>query len=253
MKREIQKVPMCSLRGLFTSSEAHKLFYISKKNKGGTLMRVKYLILGSLMLTILIPRYVLAEERYHNRHFYVTAKPGIYSPQTNDLDGFDTGFNGEVAFGFQPSRYFAVELGSGYFNTDGAVTFSGTNFAERDKLDLYIIPVTITAKLIIPFKKFEFFGLGGVGAYYVWGDMKAKGTVDGISYSAELDGSDVVFGGYVGLGVHYNITPRFFVGVEGKYLWTDRAEPEDDFFDDDLGVRFKLDGILATAVLGFRF
>jgi outer membrane protein W len=77
--------------------------------------------------------------------------------------------------------------------------------------------------------------------------------VNGIPVSVELDGEDIVFGGYLGLGVHYNITPRFFVGVEGKYLWTDRANPKDEYYDESLGVKFKLDGILATAVLGFRF
>jgi opacity protein-like surface antigen len=225
----------------------------SGKKKGRTFMGVKYLILGSLMLTILIPQYVLAQGRFLDRNFYITAKPGIYSPQTNDLDGFDTGFNGEVAFGFQPIRYFAVELGTGYFNTEGTATFSGFNYAERDKFDLHVIPFTLTGKLILPFKKFEFFGLGGVGAYYVWTDVEARGTVNGIPVSVELDGEDIVFGGYLGLGVHYNITPRFFVGVEGKYLWTDRANPKDEYYDESLGVKFKLDGILATAVLGFRF
>jgi len=62
----------------------------SKKNKGRTLRRAKYLILGSVMLTILIPQYVLAQEKYHHRDFYTTAKPGIYSPQTNDLEDFGT-------------------------------------------------------------------------------------------------------------------------------------------------------------------
>jgi opacity protein-like surface antigen len=229
----------------------------SVKNKKGTHLRVKYLLLGTLMLTTLIPQYVFGQEKHHDRDFYITAKPGIYAPQTNDLDGFDTGFNGEIAFGFQPIKYFAVEVGTGYFNTEGRESFAGViggrNIVERDELDLHIFPVTVTAKIILPFKKFEFFGLGGVGAYYVWGDMRAKGTIGGVPFYAESDGSDMVVGGHLGLGVHYNITPRFFVGAEGKYLWTSRAEPEEDFFDDSLGLKFKMDGILATAVVGFRF
>jgi hypothetical protein len=229
----------------------------SGKNEGRTRRRAMYLILGSLMLTILVPQYGLAQEKYHHRDFYVTAKPGIYSPQTNDLDGFDTGFNGEIAFGFQPIKYFAVELGTGYFNTEGKESFAGTsnglNVTERDKFYFHVFPVTLTAKLIIPYKKFEFFGLGGGGAYYVWADIRAKGTINGTRFYEELDGSDVVLGGYLGLGIHYNITPRIFIGAEGKYLWTSRADPEEDFFDDSLGVKFKLDGILATAVVGFRF
>jgi len=83
--------------------------------------------------------------------------------------------------------------------------------------------------------------------------VKARGTIDGRPFSEELDGDDVVFGGYLGLGVHYNMTRWMFVGAEGKYLWTDRAKPEDVFFGVPFGVKFKLDGILATGVLGFRF
>jgi len=41
----------------------------SKKNKGRTLRRAKYLILGSVMLTILIPQYVLAQEKCHTGIF----------------------------------------------------------------------------------------------------------------------------------------------------------------------------------------
>jgi hypothetical protein len=31
--------------------------------------------------------------------FYMDFNPGVYSPQSSDLDSFDTGFNGEIAFG----------------------------------------------------------------------------------------------------------------------------------------------------------
>ena len=44
---------------------------------------------------------------------YFVFKGGIYSPQTNDLDGFDTGFNGELAIGHYFDKNWAVELGAG--------------------------------------------------------------------------------------------------------------------------------------------
>lgn len=216
-------------------------------------MKVRPILLVVLMLMILIPQQVSAQYR----NFYITVKPGIYSPQTNDLEGFDTGFYGEIAAGYQFFKYFAVELGTGYFNTKGRESFvgmiDGFNVAQRDRFYFDVLPVTLTAKLIIPYKRFEFFGLGGVGGYYVWANIKTRGTVDGIPFSERFHGDDLVFGGYLGLGVHYNITPWIFVGAEGKYLWTGRAEPEEGFFDDSLGIKFKLNGILATGVLGFRF
>ncbi len=221
-------------------------------------MRVKYLVLAGLMLTILIPQYVSAQgSAQDNKLFYVTLKPGIYSPHTSDLEDFNTGFYGEMALGFRPIKYFAAELGVGYFHTDAtqssAGTINGFGFTQRDKFDIDVLPVTFTAKLIFPYKKFEFFGLGGVGAYIVWASLEAKGTINGIPFSEKLSGNDSTFGGYLGLGIHYNITPRIFVGAEGKYLWTDRAKPKTELFEIPLEFRFKLNGVLATAVLGFRF
>ena len=53
-------------------------------------------------------------------------------------------------------------------------------------------------------------------------------------------------GGYLGGGIHYKIAPKIFVGIEGKYLWTEEAKFTSV-------VNFKLDGIISTAVIGFRF
>jgi opacity protein-like surface antigen len=54
-------------------------------------------------------------------------------------------------------------------------------------------------------------------------------------------------GGFLGAGIHYNITRNIFLGVEGKYLWTDKVKL------DDLDLKFSMDGIIATAVVGIRF
>jgi hypothetical protein len=53
--------------------------------------------------------------------------------------------------------------------------------------------------------------------------------------------------------VHYNITPRFFVGAETKYLWTNDAKLKGDILTVPVEVKFNLNGIIATAVLGLRF
>ncbi len=57
----------------------------------------------------------------------------------------------------------------------------------------------------------------------------------------------------MGGGLHYNITPGIFVGVEGKYLWTDKAKLKDEAYGVPLEAKFKMDGLIATAVIGFRF
>jgi opacity protein-like surface antigen len=91
------------------------------------------------------------------------------------------------------------------------------------------------------------FGLGGAGVYIVSGPYDYHYDDD---YHYDYD---AVLGGYLGGGLHYNITPGIFVGVEGKYLWTDKAKLRDEVYGIPLEAKFKMDGIIATAVIGIRF
>ena len=56
----------------------------------------------------------------------------------------------------------------------------------------------------------------------------------------------------MGGGLNINITRNLFIGVEGKYLWTDKVDG-DEVFGIPSEAKFKMDGIIATAVIGFRF
>jgi len=200
---------------------------------------IKIIFMVVLVLTFLIPINVFAKSP-----FYIEFKPGIYSPQSSDLD--DVGFNGDIALGYRFSRNIAAEFGIGYFYTE---------YEGREEFDMDVYPVTLTLKAILPYKKWEFFGLAGGGAYIVSGafddDYDYHHHHHDDYYDDYYDDDDydydVRLGGYLGAGIHYNITRRIYVGVEGKYLWTDKVE-----FDDP-GVKFNLDGIIATAVIGIKF
>jgi outer membrane protein W len=176
---------------------------------------------------------------------YFVVKAGIYAPQEkwDVLDAgvfeysLDTGFNGELAFGHYFNRNWAIELGAGYFQTSG----DDTSFGVKSKSSIDVMPLTLAIKGIIPADKFEIYGIGGIGAYFLWADEK----LNGISFGDE----DILFGGFLGAGLNYNITPTAFLGLEGKYLWTDKA----DLSDSGWRQKHKLDGWLATFNVGFRF
>ena len=203
--------------------------------------------MGVLVLAFLIPIDVFAQSP-----IYIAFKPGIYSPQSGDLDGFDNGFSGEVAFGYRLNPNIAAEIGFGFFNTEGEKTVGGATYVGREfNIDVY--PVTFTLKAILPYKKWEFYGLGGAGVYIVsrpYGDDYYHDHHHHHDHDYEYD---AIFGGYLGAGINYNITPRIFVGVEGKYLWTDKVKLEYGEFGAPLEVEFRMDGIIATAVIGIRF
>jgi opacity protein-like surface antigen len=208
-----------------------------------------------LMLAVLacvVPSYVLAQGAN-----YITLKPGIYLPQSSDLEAFDTGFNGEIAFGHRFNPNFAAEMGIGYFNTEadfGAVgQVSGISYSLQEKDSFYAVPITLSLKGIVPVDRWEFFGMAGIGLYYVNGDADVSGTVGGTSAGISLGDSDTVFGFHLGLGFHYNIDPTWFIGAEGKYIWTDDAKLSGNLQGLPIAVNFDMDGIIATAVLGFKF
>ena len=216
---------------------------------------VKSIFMVVLVLTFLIPINVFAQPP-----FYITFKPGIYSPQSGDLDGFDTGFSGEIAFGYRFNPNIAAEFGIGYFNTEGEKTVVGATYVDREEFDINVSPVTFTLKAILPYKRWEFFGLGGAGVYFVSGPYDYHYDDyyyhhddyhhhDHHHYDYDYD---AVLGGYLGGGLHYYITPQLFIGVEGKYLWTDKVE-EDEVFGIPSEAKFKMNGFIASGVIGFRF
>jgi len=206
-----------------------------------------------LILTILLPLYVSAQ----NNKFYIAAKPGIYSPQTNDLEDFDTGFTGEIALGLKFNKYASVELGSGYFQTKGeqseAGFVNGYSYSAQADEKIGVVPVTLTLKGIYPINKWEIYALGGIGLYFVSGDLDLDMRINGYPFSASFSDRDTIFGGHLGLGFHYNITPRFFIGAETKYLWTGEAKLKDTFYGVPVEAKFNINGIAAMAVIGVRF
>lgn len=200
----------------------------------------------ALIVFLFLPLAVGAQTAPSKMPNYFVAKLGMYAPQDKwdvlDLGVFeyslDKGFNGELTYGYYFNRNWAMELGLGYFNTSGDAYFFGP-LASKSSID--VMPLTVAVKGIIPADKFEIYGLGGLGAYFLWADEK----LNGIKFSDE----DILFGGFLGGGISYNVTPAAFVGLEGKYLWTDKASLSDWIWRQ----KHKLDGWIATFNVGFRF
>jgi opacity protein-like surface antigen len=220
--------------------------------KRSSVLAVKLSVVVALVLAVLIPSQASAQP------FYATLKAGIYSPQTGHNDDFQTGPYGEVAVGWRFHRHFAAEMGLGGFYTEAKDRFSfPAGIIGEEKAEVSVTPITFTLKAILPYRKWEFFGLGGVGVYFVYADFRSRVQVSGpatlLLADLDDDDDDAVFGAHLGLGFHYNITPNVFVGAEGKYLWTGKANMDDASTGLSSLSEFKLNGILATAVLGFKF
>lgn len=180
---------------------------------------------------------------------YFTLKGGIYSPQSNDLEEFDTGFNGELSFGYYFHRNFALEIGVGYFQTQAS--FIGFDpilgvWSEEDKITT--VPLTLTAKGVYPTQYVDVFGGAGIGLYFASGESDL--LIGAFPFS--FDDSDTVFGFHLGLGANFSITENVFFGIEGKYLWAG-AKFEEDILGIPVDLDADLDGYTVTANIGFRF
>ena len=174
---------------------------------------------------------------------YVAAKIGIFSPQGDSLNDFDTGFNGGLVFGYRVN-HFALELEAGYFETKGP----GTVVASESPLvvvpgnvEISVIPIALTYKFVYPIAIFEPFLEVGAGVYMT--DIDLSGG--GVSFSDSHTSPGV----HVGLGANLNITQKLFLGIEGRYLWVD----EHQYVLGQIPVNVTIGGVIATVNVGYRF
>jgi outer membrane protein W len=180
--------------------------------------RTYFAFIGFFILLSLFPYSSMGQDKPN----YAVLRGGAYFP-TGDLE--NEGYGGEIAFGHYFLRNFAAELGSGYYHTDQ----NGGN--------IRIAPFTITAKGILPFETSELYVGLGAGRYLIDSDI------------TDFDDHKWISGGHIVAGYDYNITPNYFIGIEGKYIMTEHAE----FESGSRKLSIDLDGITVMASAGIRF
>lgn len=160
---------------------------------------------------------------------YIVLRGGTYTFMDSLKDAnLATGFDGELAYGRYILPNLILEGAAGYFH-DGVNKGYGN--------DVKGIPVTLTAKGVYPIKRFDLFAGAGVGVYFAKLHAKLGETV--------TNANKTIPGGHAVIGSYYNFTSSLFAGVEGKCIFTEKA---------DFGtLRSSLNGFAATASLGYRF
>ena len=176
---------------------------------------------------------------------YLVLKGGMYSPQNEKLYNFDSGFNGELAFGHYFNKNLALEVASGFFQTRATRSASSEFTSAEATLDFNLVPLTGALRAVIPLGAFELYGLGGGGAYFLWTDTSV--STNNRSSSSSDKYNQTLAGGFLGAGASIKISPTVFLGLEGKYLWTTNLSL------DNLETDINLNGIQATLNLGFLF
>lgn len=135
--------------------------------------------------------------------YYASARVGLYAPQASDMKSFNNGLVTEMQFGRRLHENFAAEAGIGWFA-------SSTDEVAGNKATLSVIPLTATAKGILPFGNAELYGLGGLGVYFSSIELK--------SALGKISDDDTSLGFHVGVGGQYALTQNLSLGVEGRYV-----------------------------------
>ena len=201
-----------------------------------------------VLIVLFVGVFASSDALAQSQQFYMALKPGAFFPQ-GDIEDWDTGFSGELAFAKRYSNNLAVELNVGWYNLDESERVSGVingvTYSAGASADLDIFPFALTVKGILPFDRFELYGLAGIGAYFARAEVKGSATVNNLFYRASDSDSGYAAGFTIGLGFNVNVSPSWFIGVEGKYLFTSDVTL--------FGVDTNLNGIIALGVIGYRF
>jgi opacity protein-like surface antigen len=199
------------------------------------------LFLPAIVLALAAARPAMAEDTGTRQ--YVSLKLGAYFPMHDDTEDFDPGFNGEIYYGRYFRNNYAAELGMGFFKSDGEVTTAtGSLDATLDVIDF-----AYTFKWVVPVGKLELFVGPGIGLYFA----KSNFTVSSGTVTTNVESDwNTGFGLHVLAGMNYDFRADWFLGLEGKYIFVktkDSIIPQGDAFGSHL------DGVVASAVLGWRF
>jgi opacity protein-like surface antigen len=214
---------------------------------------IRYLVLTVLMMAV--PAVGLADsssgksESYHN---YGKVYAGL-NDFTGDLDdaGYDANFDGGVAYGRYLTPFLVIEGAVDIFGTNQDLhgsTVTAGSYKREDSIGVLALLATIKGEF--PLGPLTLFGGGGGGVYFL--------SLDSDITTANLgefnkDETDNVFGFHVVAGANYNITSRFFLGLQGLYRWTEDIDINKSAATVPVIVEGDLNGYTVTINAGFRF
>ena len=158
---------------------------------------------------------------------YLVVKPGGYCFDGDLKDEHHVvGFYTQLVYGYKLHPNFALQGEMGYLHSG----ISGGN-------DITEVPIALSVSGIYPYRNFELFIGGGLGMYFT----QYKGNLNHVP----VDDKDDVFGGHLFIGADYNMGTKFFIGMEGKYIFTAKAEYS--------GEKVNLNGLATALRFGIRF
>ena len=157
---------------------------------------------------------------------YLSVKGGMFLPNgkgggdSNGMKSFDTGFALDLAAGYRPAPYAALEVGTGFYSASGKDTFAvGVNNTRTVDRTAYGVPITLTAKGVLEFEKIVLSAGAGVGYYFGFISSDITNSDPAISPTSESS-----HGGALGyqavLDADFKVGEHWTIGAAFKWFST---------------------------------
>ena len=193
----------------------------------------------------------MAEDELKFKNF-AQAKLGYFHPTSDmDDDNYDSGIDGSITYNRYLTRFLVLEAGlTGYGSEYTRRGSNATAGSHKQENLLAVTAVTANLKGEIPVGDFDLYAGAGLGVYTatLFSDIESSRLG-----SFDREYSDTVLGGQVLVGARYNITNRWFTGVEGMYRITDKVDIDKKVIGVPVDYAGNLNGFSITATAGFRF
>lgn len=212
--------------------------------------RIIGMVAGASLLCLFTTGKAMAADPARDN--YMQVKLGAFQP-LGDLDDaeFDTGGQFAIGYGRYLTSYLVVEAaveGIATENDRRGSNAAAGNYTQENILSAGAFLLTLKGE--IPVGPVDFFGGVGGGLYSVVLDSDIESSGLG---NFSTDDDDTVLGVHLVAGANYDITDRFFVGVEGMYRWTDDIDLSKTVASIPVEYHGNLSGYSVTINGGFRF
>jgi hypothetical protein len=207
----------------------------------------KILLLSLLVVFVFTSTSVYAAEKYALGNSNLAVKVDYISFTEDAFDKLDIKdgvYIGLESYGMTivPNLYVGLEAGWAGTKNDNKVNLLGYSYDTETKVEY--VPIELNLKYAINASPAWIFALGA-GVSYNW--LEIQQDVG----DKEEDTSDWVFGGQVFADITYKIYNQWFIGINGKYQFTDDLEL--NALGEDIETNTHADNWRVGAQVGARF
>jgi hypothetical protein len=186
---------------------------------------------------------------YHN-YARISTGGSLFTDDLDDAE-FEGGINGSLSYGRYLFRNLVVEASVGGFATaeefEGRTALAG-DYTRTDSI--FVNTLLATVKGEWPVGPVRLFVGGGVGGYFL--SLRSDMETDRLG-DFESSQTDLVVGVHGVAGAYFDITQRFFLGLEGMYYQTDEIDIDEQAASVPVGYKGNLDGFTMAFTCGFKF